>query len=66
MSLLGRVGIVAVAHDVAVGLDAVQHVLHDEALALARVAQDHRTVLGCDGGGTVRAAVVEDVDRRLG
>ena len=50
---LGRVGVVAVDHDVQVGLHAAQQGLHGEALALSRLFQDDGPVGGGDGGGVV-------------
>ena len=52
-----RIGVVAVDHEVAVGIDVAEHLATDVALALARLAPD---------GGAVGRVVVVDVDGRLG
>ena len=63
---LGGVGVVAVDHDVVVGVDVAEHGAHDVALALARLAAHDGAVLGRDLRGVVLRVVVVDVDGRLG
>ena len=61
-----RVGVVAVDHEVAVGIDVAEHLATDVALALARLAPDGGAVRAGDLGGAVGRVVVVDVDFRLG
>jgi hypothetical protein len=61
----GVVGVVAVDHDVEVGLDVLEHPAHDVALALAELAPHDRAGRGGDRRGLVGRVVVVDVDRGL-
>lgn len=61
-----RVGVVAVDHEVAVGIDVAEHLPTDIALALARLILDDSASRAGDLGGAVGRVVVVDVDGRLG
>ena len=63
---LGRVGVVAVDHEVAIGLDVAEHASHHVALALAGLPAHHRPGRRGNVRGAVGGVVVVDVDRRLG
>ena len=63
---LGGVRVVAVHHDVVVGVDVAQHLAHHVALALAAFGPHHGAVLGRDGSGAVGGVVVVDVHGRFG
>lgn len=63
---LGGVRVVAVDHDVVVGIDVAEHGAHDVALAPARLAAHDRARGGGDVGRVVGGGVVVDVDRGLG
>ena len=63
---LGRVGVVAVDHEVVLGVDVAEHAPHHVALALAGLPAHHRPGRRGDVRGAVGGVVVVDVDRRLG
>lgn len=63
---LGGVGVVAIDHDVAVGVDVAEHRTHDVALASARLAANDCACRGGDVGRAVGGGVVVDVDYGLG
>ncbi len=63
---LGGVGVVAVDHEVVVGVDVAQHLAHDVALALAALHLDRGPVGARDVAGAVGGVVVVHVDGRLG
>ena len=62
----GGVGVVAVDHEVAGGVDVAEHLAADVALALARLEAHCGAVLACDPGRAVGRVVVVDVDRGPG
>ena len=59
---VGRVGVVAVDHEVVVGLHVAEHRAHHVALALPGLAAHHGAVLAGDLGRAVGGVVVVDVD----
>ena len=63
---LGGVGVVAVDHEVGLGVDVAHHLAHDVALALAALHLDDSPVGACDVAGAVGGVVVVDVHGRLG
>ena len=63
---LGGIGVVAVDHDVAVGVDVAEHGAHDVALASARLAANDCARGGGDVGRAVGGGVVVNVDYGLG
>lgn len=62
---VGRVGVVAICHDVYVRVDVLEHGADDVALALARLPADDRAFGLGDLGGAVRGVVVVHVDGRI-
>ena len=60
--ILGRIGAVAVGHDIDVGVDVGEHAAHDIALALARLAHDSRAGGAGLERGQVLGIVVVDID----
>ena len=60
------VGIVAVDHEVAVGVDVAEHLPADVSLALTRLVPDDSAAGACDLGGAIGRVVVVDVDGRVG
>lgn len=62
---VGRVGVVAVGHDVHVRVDVLEHGADHVALALAGLPAHHRARVPRDLGGAVRGVVVVHVDRRI-
>lgn len=62
---IGRVGVVAVGHDVHVRVDVLEHGADHVALALARLPADDRAFGLGDLGGAVRGVVVVHVDGRI-
>ena len=64
--LLGRVGVVAVDHEVVVGVDVPDHLPHDIALALTGLEPDVGAVGARYLAGPVAGVVVVDPDVRLG
>ena len=63
---LGGVGVVAVDHEVGLGVDVAHHLAHDVALALAALHLDRGPVGARDVAGAVGGVVVVDVHGRLG
>ena len=63
---LGRVGVVAVDHQVVVGLDVAEHRAHHVALALAPLEPHDGAVLGGDLRRVVLGVVVVHVDVGVG
>lgn len=63
---LGGVGVVAVDHEVADGVDVAEHLAADVALALARLEAHGGAMLPGDPGRAVGRVVVVDVDRGPG
>lgn len=61
-----RVGIVAIDHEVAVGIYVTEHLTADVPFALAGLVPDYSAATVGDFGGAVGRVVVIDVDRRLG
>ena len=61
-SSFGRVGIVAVDHDVVIGIDLAEHLAHHITLALARLGAHDSTVVLSDSSSIVFGIVVVDVD----
>ena len=57
-----RVGVVAIRHDVHVGVDVFEHGANHVALALPRLLADNRALAGCDFRGAVGGVVVIYVD----
>ena len=63
---LGGIGVVAVDHDVIVGVDVAHHLAHNVALPLAALDADLRTVLARNVARAVGGVVVVDVNRGVG
>ena len=63
---LGGVGVVAIDHDVVVGINVAEHRTHDVALAPTRLSAHDGARRGGDGGRVVGGGVVVDVDYGLG
>ena len=61
----GGVGVVAIDHQVAVGIDVAKHLAAHVALSLTRLKADRRAMLCCDAGSLVRRVIVIDINRRL-
>ena len=59
---LGGIGVVAVNHNVVVGVDIAHHLTHDVALPLATLDANLRTMLARDVARAVGGVVVVDVD----
>lgn len=60
------VGIVAINHEIAVGIDIAKHLSADVALTLTGLVPDYSAALEGDSGSAVGRIVVVNVDRRLG
>lgn len=60
------VGVIAVGHDIDIGVDVFEHGSNHVSFALAGLLAYHCARIGCDLGGPVRRVVVIDVHRRIG
>ena len=63
---IGRVGIIAVGHDIDIGIDVLEHGTDDIALALTGLLADDCPLLFGYFGSMVRGVVVVDVDSGIG
>ena len=65
-SSIGWVGIIAVGHDINIGIDVLEHGADDIALALTRFLADDCPLLFGYFGSVIRRVVVVDVDSGIG
>ncbi len=63
---IGRIGVVAVGHDVEVGINLLEHCRDHVALALFLFAYHDRPGLPGDLAGSISAVVVKDIDGGFG